>query len=69
MDRRINFAMMIGICLPPLIAVIVWLVTIDNKASAAQEEMRGIRPLILEIKVSIAKIEQSLKFIEKRSKQ
>lgn len=66
LDQRINLAVAFGICLPPIIGLVVWLVMVDNKASASQEEIRGLRPLILEVRESVIRIEEKIKHLKEK---
>lgn len=54
---RISFFAVLS-SLPFVIAGIVWLTTIDNKASAANEELKGVRSLVLEVRERVIRIEE-----------
>jgi hypothetical protein len=47
--------------LPVVVGGIIWLTTIDSKASAAQEELRGLKILVIETRDTVIRIEQQLK--------
>lgn len=52
---------MIGICLPPVVALVVWLVSIDAKASSAHEAVTNIRELLLDVRERVIRIEEHQK--------
>lgn len=62
LDQRLNLAIMIGICLPPVIALIVWLVTIDSRATAAQNDLNGVREILVDVHDRVIKIEEYMKY-------
>lgn len=56
----INLFAVLG-AVPIIVGFIVWLTTIDAKASAAQEDLRGVRALLLDVRERIIHIEDDLK--------
>jgi hypothetical protein len=47
--------------LPFLVGAVIWLTTIDSKASAAQEQIRGLRELLLDVRERVIRIEEQQK--------
>ncbi len=47
--------------LPFLIGFILWLSSIEAKASAAQDELRDLKPLISDIRERTIRIEETIK--------
>ncbi len=54
--------------IPFLIGGMIWLTSIEAKASAAQDELRNLRPLVEEIKERVIRIDESLKQLKKRER-
>jgi len=48
----------IAFTLPLLVGMIMWLTTINEKASAAQNEIKGMRELVSDIRERVIRIEQ-----------
>lgn len=53
------FAVLVS--LPVLVGGILWLATIDSKASGAQEELKGLKTMVSEILVRVIRIEEQIK--------
>lgn len=47
--------------LPVFVGFCIWLGSIDSKASAAQEDLKGARALLLDVRERIIRIEDELK--------
>ena len=47
--------------IPFLVGGIIWLSSIEQKASAAQNDMRDLKPVIEEIRDRVIRIEEQLK--------
>lgn len=51
----------VAACIPVFVGVILWLASIDFKASAAQEELKNTKVLLLEIREKVIRIDQTLR--------
>lgn len=51
----------VACALPFLVGAILWLVSVDSKASAAAEEVKNLRPIIMDIFVRVVRIEEQTK--------
>lgn len=48
-------------CLPFIVGAIMWLTSVDAKASDARNSMAEIKPMVIDILVRIIRIEEQLK--------
>ncbi len=67
MDRRIHLdentsvpLWLVFTPIPFLIGGIMWLTTIDGKASAAQDDMKGVKTLLLDVRERVIRIESNI---------
>ena len=51
----------VAVAIPFLVGGIIWLTTIETKASAAQNDLRDLRPVVEEIRDRVIRIEEQLK--------
>ena len=51
----------IAVCCPFLVAAIMWLASVDAKASAAASSSQEIRPMVNEILQRVIRLEEHLK--------
>lgn len=51
----------VAVTVPFLIGGILWLSSIDSRASSAQDELKGLRPMIMDIRERTVRIEEQLK--------
>lgn len=49
------YAVMVS--LPAIVGAIIWLTTVDNKASAAQDQLKDLTPLIIDVRERVIRIE------------
>ena len=54
------FAVLVSV--PVLVGGIVWLTTIDAKASGAQEELKGVKEMLVDVRERVIRIEEQVKF-------
>lgn len=55
-----------GVCVPLIVGGVIWLATIDSKASAAQEEMKGLKGLMIDVRERVIRLETTIKDSERR---
>ncbi len=61
-DERTRISLFaVAVAIPFLIGGIIWLTTIETKASAAQNDLRDLRPVVEEIRDRVIRIEEQLK--------
>lgn len=49
------------VALPTLVGAIVWLTSVDSKASASQQQLEELRPIVAQINERTIRIEEQLK--------
>ncbi len=57
-DDRTKVSMYVVLsCIPFLVGGVIWLTTIDTKASAAQDELVSVKALLLDVRERVIRIE------------
>lgn len=57
-DRtKINLFAVIA-AVPFIVGAILWAASVDSKASAAQEELRGLRQIVMDVRDHVIRIEE-----------
>lgn len=57
----LNDVYVLVFCVGVLVSAVLWLAAVDNKATAAQDGVRELKPLIIDIRERVIRMEGKLK--------